>query len=72
MAVIASSLVPRYPSPKLVKEVWTVRTIGTMRKTVRKNVPGKRYLAGTNLLVEYRRNMAIVARVTIPNHIHIR
>ena len=35
-----------------------VSMMGMMRKTVRKNVPGKRYLAGTNLLVEYSRNMA--------------
>ena len=49
-----------------------VSAMGTMRKTVRKNVPGKRYLAGTNLLVDYSRNMAPVVRTTIPSHNHIR
>lgn len=45
-----------------------VRTIGMMRKTIRKDVLGKRYLAGTNRLVEYSRNMAAVVRRTTPSH----
>ena len=49
-----------------------VSKMGMMRKTVRKNVPGKRYLAGTNLLVEYSRNMAPVAMTTTASHNHIR
>jgi len=44
--------------------------MGTMRKTARKNVPGKRYFPGTKRLVEYSRNMAAVAAPTMTSHTH--
>ena len=58
MVVMASSLVSRKLSPKLVKEVCTVMTMGTMRKTARKKEPGNRYLPGMKRLVEYRAKIA--------------
>ena len=54
-----------------MKEIWTVSTMGMMRKTARKNVPGKRYFPGTKRLVEYSRNIAAVAAPTMTSHTHI-
>ena len=71
MVVMASSLVSRKPSPKLVKEVCTVMTMGTMRKTARKKVPGNRYLPGMKRLVEYRAKIAAAASSTITSHAHM-
>ena len=44
--VIASSFVPRWPSPKLVNAVANVKTTGMIWKRIRKMVPGTRYLIG--------------------------
>ena len=46
MAVIASCLVPRCASPKLVNDVPSVATTGITWKAMRKIVPGSRYLIG--------------------------
>ena len=62
-------LEPRVPSPKFVKEYPIVRTIGVIRKTERKKVPGKRYLPGTKRFVEYRTKIAIAARIMHASHI---
>lgn len=69
--VIASSFVPRKPSPKFVKAVWIVRMIGTMRNTARKKVPGNMYFAGTKRFVEYRTKIASALSTTTASHIHI-
>jgi hypothetical protein len=46
MAAAASSLVPRWASPKFVNAVETVNRTGRIWKAMRNTVPGSRYLRG--------------------------
>src|SRR5699024_8386268 len=45
---IACSFVPRVPSPELVNDYPIVSTMGRIRNTESKKVPGTRYLPGKN------------------------